>query len=135
MYRSQIPHQQMNGVSMRSLFHSLAVAAPLGFAVIASAQAATVSGTLTVVIAPPALAMIINPSNASEACEVPAGTVVSQLSISGGDGNPVTFALTPVNNGATDFVISGSDVVVGVNGIAAADCGETEAFTITASQP
>ncbi len=120
---------------MRSLFRAFVVAAPLGFATVASGQAATVSGTLTIVIAPPALALVINPSNVGEACEVPAGTVVSQLSISGGDGNPVTFALTPVNKNATDFVISGSNVVVGANGIAAADCGETEAFAITASQP
>ncbi|HEY3910391.1 MAG TPA: hypothetical protein VGM07_10910 [Stellaceae bacterium] len=78
--------------------------------------------------------MVINPSSANEACQAPAGTVVSQLSISGGDGNPVTFALAPLNSSATDFAISGSNVVIGANGIASAHCGETEAFTITASQ-
>lgn len=119
---------------MRSLFRSVAAAAALGFTAVATAQAGSVSGTLTIVIAPPALAMVINPSNANEACEAPAGTVVSQLSTSGGDGNPATFAVAPVNPGATDFVISGSNVVVGANGIVAGDCGETQVFTITASQ-
>jgi hypothetical protein len=97
-----------------------------------AAQAASVSGTLTVVVAPPALAMVINPSNVNEACEVPAGAVVSQLSATGGDGNPVTFSIS--GGDTTDFAINGANVVVGPNGIAKANCGASQSVTVTASQ-
>jgi hypothetical protein len=102
------------------------------------ALAASVSGTLTIVVAPQVLAMMINPSTVNEACEVAAGTVVSALSTVGGDGNPVTFSLAPApgapGGAAADFVVAGSNVVVGPNGIAAADCNATEAYTVGASQ-
>jgi hypothetical protein len=122
--------QKSRKFSMRNIA-AITVVAGLSLAPLA-AVAGSVSGTLTVVVAPPALAMVINPSNVDEACAVPEGTVVSQLSTTGGDGNPVTFSLT--GGDTTDFAISGSNVVVGPNGIATADCGQTEAVTVTASQ-
>lgn len=110
---------------------TLALAPFAGPICVTQALAASVSGTLTVVVAPQVLAMVINPSTVNEACEVAAGTVVSALSTVGGNGNPVTFALA---GDTTDFALSGSNVVVGPNGIAAANCNATQTMTVTASQ-
>jgi hypothetical protein len=44
----------------------------------------------------------------------------------------VTLSMT---GDTTDFVLSGSNVVVGPNGITLADCGMTETVTVTATQP
>ena len=112
---------------------SIAIAAVVSLVLAPVAAAAgSVSGTLTVVLGPPALAMVINPSNVNEVCAVPQGTVVSQLSTVGGDGNPVAFSIT--GGDSTDFAISGSNVIIGPNGITAANCGQTEAVTVSASQ-
>lgn len=102
------------------------VSAPL------AARAALVSGTLTVVVAPPAMSLVINPSNVSEACEVPAGTVVSQLSTLGDDGDPVTFS--SIGGDTTDFAISAAKIVTGPNRIATADCGATQTASVTTAQ-
>jgi hypothetical protein len=112
---------------------AITVAAAFIFAPLAANAATTVTtGTLTVVISPPPLALMLNPSTASEACAVPAGTVVSTLSTTGGDGNAVTYSLT--GGDTTDFAVSGSNIVVGSSGIAAADCGKTETVAVSASQ-
>ena len=118
-------------------FHSVACTALVLSAFVApicaaQASAASVSGTLTIVVAPQVLALVINPSTVNEACEVAAGTVVSALSTVGGDGNPVAFALA---GDTSDFALSGSNVVVGPNGIAAANCNATQTVTVTAKQP
>ncbi len=97
-----------------------------------TAQASSVSGTISITVAAPALALVISPSIAAVACEVTAGTTISALSTTGGDGNPVTFSLA---GDTTDFVLSGADVVVGPNGIAAANCNATQTVTVTARQP
>lgn len=54
----------------------------------------------------------------------------AHCSPTGGDGNAVRFAIA--EGGSTDFAISGANVVVGANGIVAADCGATHDVTITA---
>ena len=66
-------------------------------------------------------------------CTWPSGTVVMQMSTTGGDGQPVTYSLGGTPSG--DFTISGSAVVVGANGIAPANCGKVENVTINATQP
>jgi hypothetical protein len=66
------------------------------------------------------------------ACNAPAGTLVMALQTSGGDGNPITYAIA---GDTTDFALSGSNVVVGNNGIAPANCGKPNAVTVTATQP
>lgn len=99
---------------------------------IAVTQAGTVSGTLSIAVSPPALALIINPSSATLACNAAAGTVVAALSVTGGDGNAIAYSLA---GNTTDFAISGSNVVVGPSGIASGSCGKTFAETITATQP
>lgn len=91
-----------------------------------TAQAGSVSGTISITMAPPASVLVISPSIASLACEVTAGTMISALSTTGGDGNRVTFWLA---GDTTDFVLSGADVVVGPNGIAAANCNATQTVT------
>lgn len=95
-------------------------------------HAGTVSGTLSITVSPPAMALVINPSSATLACNAAAGTAIAALSVTGGDGNAVTYTLA---GDTTDFAISGSNVVVGANGIAAADCGKTFSETVTAAQP
>ena len=71
--------------------------------------------------------------NPTIACNAAAGSVVSAMSVTGGDGNPATFSAT--GGDTSDFAVNGVDVVVGTNGIAAANCGKTMTLTITANQP
>lgn len=66
-------------------------------------------------------------------CSWAPGTVVLQLSTLGGDGTAVTYSLDGTLTG--DLVISGSNLIVGSNGIAIANCGKVENLTINASQP
>ena len=99
-----------------------------------AAQAASVSGTLSITVSPPALALIINPSSATEACTAAAGSAVSQASVTGGDGNAVAFSMT---GDTTDFVISSTTgaVTVAPGGIVSADCNHAYSNVITATQP
>jgi hypothetical protein len=99
------------------------------------AQAGSVTGTLPITIqpAPLPLQIVFTPAKPLIACASAAGSVVSALSVTGGDGNPVTYTATAGDTG--DFAISGANVVVGANGIAAANCGTTPTVTVTASQP
>lgn len=110
----------------------LAVAALAALALPLPARAGSVTGALSITVQPPAMALVINPSSATLACNAAAGTVVSALSVSGGDGGAVTYTLA---GDTTDFAIAGSNVVVGPNGIAAADCGKTFSESVTATQP
>jgi hypothetical protein len=100
----------------------------------ANADAASVSGTLSITVSPPAFALVLNPSSATEACAVAGGTVVSTASVTGGDGNAVTFSMT---GNTTDFVIGSATGVVTVApaGVVLADCGKSYTNTVTATQP
>jgi hypothetical protein len=95
------------------------------------AQAASVSATLSVTVQAP-LAVVFTPATPTIACSTPAGTVVSALSVTGGDGNAVTWSLA---GDTTDFALSGSNLVVSSGGITSADSGKTDTVTVTATQP
>ena len=79
------------------------------------------------------MAAMITLAAPSMACNAAPGTFVSAVSVTGGDGNPMTYTASGGDTG--DFAISGSNVVVGANGIAAAHCGQTMNVTVSASQP
>src|SRR5271165_6050850 len=102
----------------------------------ANARAANVAATLSITIQPGALMALLNPSSATEACTVAGGTVVSTVSVSGGDGNAITLSMT---GNTTDFALSSTtppaNVVVAPGGIILADCGKSYTNTITATQP
>lgn len=118
---------------MRKLLLTFASVLALGSA---AAQAASVSGSLSITVSPPAIGLVINPSAATVACSAVVGSVVSTASITGGDGNPATFSMT---GNTTDFSINPSTGVVtvgsGSSAIATADCGKTFSNTISATQP
>jgi len=107
--------------------------------VLVAAPAFAGSVTLDVPItiqSPPKIAL--NPPVPSVVCTAPAATVVAGLSLTGGDGNPATYTAT--GGDTADFSVSGSNLVVGANGIAAANCpppGQTnvENISIKADQP
>jgi hypothetical protein len=113
----------------------LAAALLAGASFPAFATTTVTKGTLTVVISPSALALLMNgqnPAFVNAACSAPASTVVASLSTTGGDGSAVMFGIT--GGDTTDFTISGSSVVVGQNGISSSDCGQSETLTVSASQ-
>lgn len=87
--------------------------------------------TLTVAIRQK-LTIVFTPTNPVIDCTTPPGTVVSALSITGGNGKPVSYALT--GGDTVDFALSGVNVVVGTNGISSATCGTTANVTVTATQ-
>lgn len=80
-----------------------------------------------------ALALVFNPATPTIACNATPGTVVAAVSTTGGDGNAATFATS--GGDTTDFVVNGTNVVVGPSGIAASSCGKTMTVTVTATQP
>ena len=91
-------------------------------------------------VAPPPLAMSC-PATATVFCGAPAGTVVANCSTTGGDGNPLTFALPP---GLTSFALgtgSRPPITVAPGNIVAADCPTPPAtvqiknVTVTVTQP
>jgi hypothetical protein len=96
------------------------------------AQAGSVTATLPITIQAP-LALVFNPAAPLIPCNAAPGTVVSALSLTGGDGNPGTF--TASGGDTSDFAASGTNAVVGPNGIAAAHCGQINNVTITGTQP
>jgi len=113
-----------------------------GFALLAIAMAGHAfagSVTLSVPITIQApLNIVVTPPAPSIVCNALAGTVVAGLSATGGDGNTSTYSAT--GGDTADFGVSGSNIVVGANGIAAANCpavGQTnvENLTVKADQP
>jgi hypothetical protein len=102
------------------------------------AFAASVTFDIPITIqAPPQI--VFTPPKPIVKCDVPPATVVSAMSLTGGDGNPATY--TAVGGDTTDFAVAGSNVVIGASGIAAANCPQPgqpdniEIITIQASQP
>ena len=98
-----------------------------GFA--ASAWAGSVSNTVPVAKASP---LRVITTGVTADCTWPSGTVVLQMSTTGGNGQPVTYSLGGTPSG--DFVISGTNLVVGPTGVAPANCGKVENVTINANQ-
>ena len=114
---------------------------PLALALVVAAaphaHAGSVTGSVTITIQQP-LKLVFTPAAPTVSCNAPAGTVLSALSTTGGDGNAVAYTAT--GGDTADFTVNGTNVVVGPNGIAAANCppaGQTttENLTITATQP
>jgi hypothetical protein len=91
--------------------------------------AGTTSTTVTITIASP-MKITVVPAAPTIACETPAGTAIAALSLVGGTGSPVAYSVT----GSADFAASGSNIVIGANGIASADCGKNVNITLTATQ-
>jgi hypothetical protein len=111
----------------------LALLVPLLSGLAASpALAGSVTGTVTITIQAP-LKVVFSPLVPTVLCTAAAGTVVATLSTTGGDGSAASF--TASGGDTADFAVSGANVVVGPNGIAAASCGATENLTVAATQP
>ena len=117
----------------------LAAALLLTTVAAASAQQNAVTNTLTVTVSPAVvpLAMVLNPSNPTVACVIPAGTLVSTVTVGGGNGAPIT--LSPPASPDGSLVLSSTtppaNVVVGPSGINSGDCGSVLSYAITATQP
>jgi hypothetical protein len=101
-----------------------------------AATAINIPLQVTVTAATTTLSGNANPSNPTLACNTAPGTVISKITTSGGDGNPVALAFAPGSDAsyALSAQTSPANVVVGTNGIVAADCGITTNYTITATQ-
>jgi hypothetical protein len=96
----------------------------------APAFAGSATATLSITVQAP-LAIVFTPASPTEACGTAPGTVVSALSVTGGDGNPVTWS---ISGDTTDFALSGNNIVVGPNGIAVGACGKVNTVAVTATQ-
>jgi hypothetical protein len=95
------------------------------------AYAASTSGKFVLVIRSPPFGLVIDPSTSYQACATPAGTLLANLSVVNGNGNPVTYSLPA---GTTDVAISGATLVVAPSGFVLSDCGKNIPYTITATQ-
>ena len=104
----------------------------IGIGISAAQAASSVTGTVTITLQAP-LKVVFAPTAPTVACTAAPGTVVATLSTTGGDGSPASFTAT--GGDTDDFAVSGSNVVVGPNGVAAASCGATENLSVAATQP
>jgi hypothetical protein len=116
-------------MKMKVFARAISVCAVLA-AISPPAFAGSATATLSITVQAP-LAVVFTPSSPTEACSTAAGTVVSALSVTGGDGNTVTWS---ISGDTTDFALSGANIVVGPNGITSADCGKIDTVTVTATQ-
>ena len=115
---------------MRKRLALLGLASAVGLCVFGGlAFGGTTNTTVTITIASP-MKITVVPSAPSIACETPAGTAIAALSLVGGTGSPVAYSVS----GSADFAVSGSNLVIGPNGIASADCGKQVNLTVTATQ-
>jgi hypothetical protein len=104
---------------------------------VAQSQAASVTATASITITPapppPLAGPFFNPpSPVTVACNAAPGSFVTAISTTGGDSNPVTYTLGTGDTG--DFAISGSNLVVGPNGINLNNCGKTNTVQVVATQ-
>jgi len=104
------------------------------FLLTGSAQAGSTANTVPLSVRSSPLIVAANGMTAE--CSWPAGTVVAAYSAIGGNGKPITWALT---GDTADFVLSTlsgptTNVVVAPSGIASAVCGTTATITVTATQ-
>jgi len=104
---------------------------------IGEAQPASVSSTLSVTVFPQ-YGLSFSPANPTIPCNIPGGTVVAAVVVSGGDGNPTTLS---ISGDTTDFTLSGSNIVVVPGGITSASgkcplvASVVETVTVNATQP
>ena len=103
----------------------------LFFWCVGSAHAGSASAVLSITVQAP-LAVVLAPASTTESCSAAPGTVVSAASVTGGDGNAVTWSMS---GDTTDFALSGTNIVVASAGITSADCGKVNNVTVTATQP
>lgn len=94
------------------------------------ASAASVKQNVAIHIYTP-LAIVVTPASPTVPCDAPPGTAVATISYTYGDGDAID---APTISPTGDFALSGMNIVVGPNGIAATNCGTTENVTITADQ-
>lgn len=84
---------------------------------------------------PKRLNVTFNPNPADIDCYAPPGTLVSHIVSSGGAGQRITYSLS---GDTIDFELSHqtapADIIVGQNGINAANCGTTRDVYVTAVQ-
>jgi hypothetical protein len=113
---------------LATVFPALAQAAEVNATL--NAASISVKGTLNITITAP-LNITFSPPNPSVACQAPPGTVVTTLVPTGGDNTPITWALA---GDTTDFAISGTNLVVGANGIAGSTCPVAPATTSTVNE-
>jgi hypothetical protein len=92
------------------------------------AVSVTVTGKIT--ITGQLFNFTLTPNPATVACNAAPGSLVMTMVATGGDGNPVSFALA---GDTGDFALSGNTIVVGPNGIAPANCPVAPALTTTQS--
>ena len=107
------------------------LALSLLFPLTSQAQGTTVTGNLNIIVGSP-LAVVFTPITPSIACSAAPGTVVSAVTTTGGNSNPVTLAMT---GDTTDFTLTAGKIVVAAAGITTSGCGKTDTITITATQP
>jgi hypothetical protein len=105
-----------------------------------AAAAVSVSGKLQVIITSVPL-LGFNPPNPSVPCSIPAGTPISAVAVTGGNGNPITLGISdPTSSFVLDGTTPPANVIPGPNGLAAAACPAagapsiTDIVTITATQ-
>ena len=79
---------------------------------------------------PDAMNIILTESNPTVPCNAAPGTVVVSFSDIGGNNNPITWSL----NQNSDFIVSGTDILVGPNGIAQTHCNTNQTVALTATQ-
>jgi hypothetical protein len=117
---------------------ALAFAVALGLSHGAFAAGISASSNLTITVTGVPI-IGFSPNNPTLSCTLAAGTVVSSISVTGGDGGPITLALS---GDTTNFALSGTvppaNVIVGPNGTAcpvAPATSITDIVTVTATQP
>jgi hypothetical protein len=80
---------------------------------------------------PSPLTVTFSPASPTVLCAAAPGTTVSTIGTSGGDGNSITLS---ISGDTTDFDLSGTNIVVGPNGITTPDCGQVDIVTVTGTQ-
>jgi hypothetical protein len=101
------------------------LASPAPWSSQGQALAGSVTSTLQITVQAP-LQIVFTPPNPTVICSATPGTVVAALSVTGGDGNAPTWA---ISGDTTDFALSGSNIVIAAGGITAAGCPVAPALT------
>jgi hypothetical protein len=120
--------KQLAAVLLATVFPALAQAAEVNATL--TAASISVKGTLSITVTAP-LNITFTPPNPSVACQAAPGTLVTTMSATGGDNTTITWSLA---GDTTDFAVSGANLVVGPNGIAASTCPVAPATTNTVNE-
>ena len=111
-------------------------------ALLAAGAAEAASATVSIVVKPPLAIVFTPPSPVTINCppsgNFPAGTVVTAVTTTGGDGQPVTLSLS---GDTADFALSATsppaNIITGTSGVAGCSgtANVTDTVTITGTQP